>query len=196
MVFYIIFVILALFTLWNIMQIMQGTIWILPNSQGLVQGVSLLLKFQTGPSLERYLLAPKDYSNSQFGGLNILLAEDDGLNRIVTKKLLERLGCQVTTVSSGYECLGAISGSSGSSFKIIMLDIHMPDVDGFEVATRIRKFNGPNWPLIIALIANAEEQVNDRCMLAGMNGVIRKPILLHQIADELRTVLHRAGEKL
>ncbi|GAU20559.1 hypothetical protein TSUD_33060 [Trifolium subterraneum] len=180
----------------KLVQIMQGTIWILPNSRGSVQGVSLLLKFQTGPSLERYMLAPKDYSNSQFRGLNILLADDDGLNRIVTKKLLERLGCQVTTVSSGYECLGAISGSGGNSFKILMLDIHMPEMDGFEVTTRIRKFNGPNWPLIIALIANAEEQVKDRCMLAGMNGVIRKPILLHQIADELRTVLHRAGEKL
>jgi len=177
------------------MQIMQGNIWILPNSQGLVQGVSLLLKFQTGPSLERYMFAPKDYSNSQFGGLKILLADDDGLNRIVTKKLLERLGCLVTAVSSGFECLGAISGSGGNSFKIIMLDIHMPEMDGFEVAARIRKFNGPNWPLIIALIANAEEQVKDRCMLAGMNGVIRKPILLHQIADELRSVLLRAGEK-
>ncbi|CAL5208383.1 unnamed protein product [Lathyrus oleraceus] len=180
----------------KLVQIMQGNILILPDSQGLAQGVSLLLKFQTGPSLERYVLAPKDYSNSQFGGLKILLADEDGLNRIVTKKLLEKLGCQVTAVSSGFECVSVITGSGGNAFKIIMLDIHMPEMDGFEVATRIRKFNGPKWPLIIALIANAEEQMKDRCMLAGMNGVIRKPILLHQIADELRTVLHRAGEKL
>ncbi|XP_004495561.1 protein EIN4 isoform X1 [Cicer arietinum] len=179
----------------KLVQIMQGNIWISPNSDGLVQGMSLLLKFQTGPSLERYIFAPKDSSNSQFRGLKILLADDDGLNRIVTKKLLEKLGCQVTAVTSGFECLSAIS-SSANSFKIIMLDIHMPEMDGFEVATRIRKFNGPNWPLIIAVIANAEDQVKDRCVLAGMNGVIRKPILLHQIADELRTVLQRAGEKL
>ncbi|KAK7278241.1 hypothetical protein RJT34_23267 [Clitoria ternatea] len=179
----------------KLVQMMQGNIWISPNSQGFVQGMTLLLKFQTGPSLEKAIFAPKDYSNSQFRGLKVVLADEDGVNRTVTKKLLEKLGCQVTAVSSGFECLGAISGS-GNSFRIILLDLHIPEMDGFEVAKRIRKFHSRSWPLIIALIASAEEQVKEKCLLAGMNGMIQKPVILHQIADELRTVLQRAGEKL
>ncbi|KAK7344131.1 hypothetical protein VNO77_13436 [Canavalia gladiata] len=179
----------------KLVQMMQGNIWISPNSLGLVQGMTLLLKFWIGPSREKSILAPKDSSYSQFRGLKVVLAEDDGINRTVTKKLLEKLGCQVTAVSSGFECLSVVSGS-GNSFRIILLDLHMHEMDGFEVAKRIRKFHGHNWPLIIALVASAEDQVKEKCLLAGMNGLIQKPIVLHQIADEIRTVLQRAGEKL
>lgn len=90
---------------------MQGNIWISNNSLGLVLGMTLLLKFQTGSSHGRFIYAPKDFSNSQFRGLNVVLADDDDVNRTVTKKLLENLGCQVTAVSSGFECLAAISAS-------------------------------------------------------------------------------------
>ncbi|XP_027364236.1 protein EIN4-like isoform X1 [Abrus precatorius] len=179
----------------KLVQMMQGNIWISPNSQGLVQGMTLLLKFQMRPSLENSMLVPKNSSYSQFRGLQVVLTEDDSVNRTVTKKLLEKLGCQVTAVSSGFECLSTISGS-GNSFRIILLDVHMPEIDGFEVAKRIRKFHSRSWPLIIALIASGEEHMKEKCLLAGMNGLIQKPIVLHQIADEIRTVLQRAGENL
>ncbi|WVY94717.1 hypothetical protein V8G54_033805 [Vigna mungo] len=179
----------------TLVQMMQGNIWISTNTMGLTQGMTLLLKFQSGSSHGRFILAPKDFSNSQFKGLKVVLADDDDVNRTVTKKLLEKLGCQVTAVSSGFECLGAIS-ASGSLFKIILLDLHMPEMDGFEVAKRIRKLQSHNWPLIIAFTASAEEHIKERCLQVGMNGFIRKPILLHEIADELRAVLQRTGEKL
>ncbi|KAG4923713.1 Protein EIN4 [Glycine soja] len=168
----------------------------IPNTLGLVQGMTLLLKFQIGPSLEKSIFAPKDCSSSQFRGLKVVLAKDDGVNRTVTKKLLEKLGCQVIAVSSGFECLSDISGA-GNSFRIILLDLPMPEMDdGFEVAKRIQKFHSHSWHLIIALIASAEEHLREKCLLAGMNGLIQKPIVLHQIANELRTILRRAGEKL
>jgi ethylene receptor len=173
---------------------MEGNIWISPNSLGLAQGMTLLLKFQSGSSHGRFVLANKDFSNQQFRGLNVILADDDNVNRTVTKKLLEKLGCQVTAVSSGFDCLAAITASS-IPFKIILLDLQMPEMDGFEVARKIRKFQSRNWPLIIALTASAEERIKERCLQVGMNGLIRKPILLHEIANELRTVLLRAGEK-
>ena len=172
---------------------MQGNIWISPNSQGLAQGMTLLLKFQKAPSLGKSIAVPKDSSNSQFTGLKVVLADDDVVNRIVTKKLLEKLGCQVTAVSSGFECLSAIS-ASGNAFRIILLDLHMPEMDGFEVAMRIRNFH--KWPLIIALMASAEEHEKQKCMQVGMNGSIRKPVLLHEMADELTRVLQRAGAQL
>lgn len=171
---------------------MQGNIWISPNVIGVAQSMTLVLRFHTRPSFGRAIFAQgrstEPVSNSQFRGLRVILADDDGVNRMVTKKLLEKLGCQVTSVSSGFECLIALT-TAEKSFKIVLLDLHMPEMDGFEVALRIRKLCSQNWPSIIALTASAEEYVMERCLQVGMSGVIRKPILLQGMADELRRVL-------
>ncbi|CAN6724891.1 unnamed protein product [Malus baccata var. baccata] len=127
-------------------------------------------------------------SNSQFSGLWVIVADDDNVNRTVTSKLLEKLGCQVTAVSSGFECLSALTAAE-NSFQIVVLDLHMPEMDGFEVAMRIRKFCSRSWPSIIALTASAEEHIWERCLQLGMNGLIRKPVLLQGMADELCRVL-------
>lgn len=184
----------------KLVQMMQGKIWMSSNSQGYIQSTSLLLRFQIQRTLNRpmfdlgnFVDQPK--SNSIFRGLQVILADDDGVNRMVTKKLLEKLGCQVTSVSSGFECLSSL-GPSMSPFHVVILDLQMPDMDGYEVATRIRKFRSRNRPLIIALTASAEEQVWERCLQVGMNGVIRKPVLLRGLENELRAVLQRAGERL
>lgn len=114
------------------------------------------------------------------------------MNRSVTKKQLEKLGFKVSTATSGFECLSALTHLE-SSLRIVMLDLHMPDMDGFDIAMRIRKFRSRNWPLIIALTASTEEKVLERCLRVGMNGLIQKPAVLHTIADELRRALNRAS---
>ncbi|KAJ9545918.1 hypothetical protein OSB04_025625 [Centaurea solstitialis] len=184
----------------KIVQMMQGKIWMSSNSQGYIQSASLVLRFHiqqtfTRPLFDLGSFADQPNSNSIFRGLSVILADDDGVNRMVTKKLLEKLGCHVTTVSSGFECLSSL-GPTMTPFHLVILDLHMPEMDGFEVATRIRKFRSRNRPLIIALTASAEEQVWERCLQVGMNGVIRKPVLLRGLEKELRTVLQRAGERL
>ncbi|XP_065853981.1 protein EIN4 [Euphorbia lathyris] len=181
----------------KLVQMMQGNIWISQNALGFAQSMTLLLRFQIRPSYGRAILPTSDQpnSNSMLRGLRVILADDDDVNRTVTKKLLEKLGCEVTAVSSGFECLGALS-SSENSFRVVFLDLQMPEMDGFEVAMRIRKFRSRNWPLIIALTASAEDNIWERCLQMGMNGVIRKPVLLQGMADELRRVLQRAGEGL
>ncbi|XP_071710047.1 protein EIN4-like [Rutidosis leptorrhynchoides] len=184
----------------KLVQMMQGKIWMSANPQGYVQSMTLVLRFQIQQAFNRpmfdlgnFVDQPK--SNSIFRGLQVILADDDGVNRMVTKKLLEKLGCNVTTVSSGFECLSSL-GPTMTPFHVVILDLHMPEMDGFEVATRVRKFRSRNRPLIIALTASAEEQVWERCLQVGMNGVIRKPVLLRGLENELRTVLQRAGERL
>ncbi|XP_030959739.1 protein EIN4-like [Quercus lobata] len=176
----------------KLVQMMQGNIWISTNLLGFAQSMTLVLRFQTRPSFGRAIFAhgssSEPNSNSQFKGLKVILADDDDLNRTVTKKLLEKLGCHVTAVSSGFECLSALSAAE-NSFQIVLLDLHMPEMDGFEVALRIRKLRSQNWPLIIALTASAEEHVLERCLQIGISGVIRKPVLLQGMADELRRVL-------
>ncbi|KAJ1409454.1 Signal transduction response regulator, receiver domain [Sesbania bispinosa] len=177
----------------RIVQLMQGNIWLVPYSHGFPQSMTLLLRFQLRPSIAIAISEPgesseRSNSNSMLRGLQVLLVDNDDVNRAVTQKLLQRLGCVVTSVSSGFECLTVI-GPAGSSIQVILLALHTPDLDGFEVATRIRKFRSGNWPLIVALTASAEEDLWERCMQIGINGVIRKPVLLQGIASELRRIL-------
>ena len=70
----------------------------------------------------------------------------------------------------------------------------MPELDGFEVAKRIQKFRSRSWPLIVAMTASAEEDILEKCSQIGMNGVIRKPVLLQEIAIELRKALMQANK--
>eukprot|EP00258_Populus_trichocarpa_P031215 XP_024447234.1 protein EIN4-like isoform X1 [Populus trichocarpa] len=184
----------------RLVQMMQGNIWISLNPLGFAQSMTLVLRFQIRPSYGRATFASglsseQPSSIPQFRGLRVILADDDALNRTVTKKLLEKLGCEVTAVSSGFECLGALS-TAENSFRLVVLDIQMPEMDGFEVATRIRKIRSRSWPLIIAVTSSAEDNVWERCLQMGMNGMIRKPVLLQGMADELQRVLQRAGEGL
>ncbi|KAF9661045.1 hypothetical protein SADUNF_Sadunf19G0027100 [Salix dunnii] len=184
----------------RLVQMMQGNIWISLNPLGFAQSMTLVLRFQIRPSYGRATFAPgtsseQPSSNPQFRGLRVILADDDALNRTVTKKLLEKLGCEVTAVSSGFECLSALRCAE-NPVRLVVLDIQMPDMDGFEVATRIRKFRSRSWPMIIAVTASAEDNVWERCLQMGMNGMLRKPVLLQGMADELQRVLQRAGEGL
>uniref|UniRef100_A0A5B6ZPR9 Ethylene receptor n=1 Tax=Davidia involucrata TaxID=16924 RepID=A0A5B6ZPR9_DAVIN len=182
----------------KLVQLMQGNIWVVPNPEGFDQSMALVLRFQLRSSIVIGISEPGEssehpHSNSLFSGLQVLLADDDDLNRAVTRKLLEKLGCIVSTVSSGYECLSSL-GPAVTSFKIVLLDLHMSDLDGFEVAMRIRKFRSRSWPLIIGLTASGDEDVWDKCLQSGMNGVIRKPVVLQGIADELRKFLLQANQ--
>lgn len=178
-------------------QLMQGNIWLMPNTQGCPQSMALVQRFQLRPSIAIAISEPGESSertdsNSLFRGLHVLLADSDDVNRAVTQKLLQKLGCTVTSVSSGFECL-TVFGPTGSSIQVILLDLHMPELDGFEVATRIRKFRSRNWPVIVALTASADEDLWERCVQTGINGVIRKPVLMQGIASELRRILRQGS---
>ncbi|XP_057961136.1 protein EIN4 [Malania oleifera] len=182
----------------KLVQMMQGNIWVSSSSQNRAQSMTLILRFQIQSPLGRAMVeagysTDRSNSNSMFRGLRAILADDDDVNRSVSKKLLEKLGFQVSAVSSGFECLSSL-GPAGTAFQIILLDLHMPEMDGFEVSKRIRKLRIQNPPLIIALTASAEENVWERCLQNGMNGLIRKPVLLQGMADELGRVLVRANE--
>ncbi|XP_021291097.1 ethylene receptor 2-like [Herrania umbratica] len=177
---------------------MHGNIWVVQNPQGSAQSMALVIRFQVRPSItitmtESGESSDQPRSNSLFRGLQVLLADDDDVNRAVTRKLLEKLGCTVSAVSSGFECLSAI-GPASSPFQIVILELQMPELDGFEVAIRIRKYRSRSWPLIVAMTASGDEDVWKKCSQIGMNGVIRKPVLLQEIAIELRKVLVQANK--
>lgn len=173
---------------------MKGSIRSVPNAKGFPQVMTLALRFQLRRSIAVTIPEPGESSessssNSLFRGLQVLLADNDDVNRAVTQKFLRKLGCVVTSVSSGLECLSLIGPAGGSPFEVILLDLHLPDLDGFEVTSRIRKFKSRNWPIVVALTASSGEDLREKCMHVGFNGVIRKPILLQGFSDELRRIL-------
>ena len=106
-------------------------------------------------------------------GRAILLAEDNPINQEVVQGLLEMVGVRVTIASDG---LQVIQFLNKQSFDLVLMDVHMPIMDGFEATTEIRK--DPRFAAlpIIALTANALEGDRERCVTAGMNDYIAKPL--------------------
>jgi PAS domain S-box-containing protein len=126
--------------------------------------------------------------------LRILLAEDNAVNQEVAQGLLGKLGYRADAVANGMEVLAALEQLP---YDVILMDCQMPDLDGYEATRRIRHFEQErvapfDWksPLhIIAMTANAMEGDREKCLLAGMNDYVGKPVRL----DELQAALARHG---
>ncbi|KAF3647933.1 dehydration-induced protein ERD15 [Capsicum annuum] len=180
----------------KLVHLMQGDIIVEPNPEGFDQSMVVIVGFQRQPSIPLGMSgygesSDPTYPHPLLHGEKVLLVDYDDMNRAVTRKMLEKLGCIVSVVSSGYECLGAVC-SDASLFQIVVLDLHPPLVDGFEVTRRLRKRGMQDWPLIIGLVATTDEDVGQKCLQIGMNGIIPKPVLLPGLADELQKVLLQA----
>lgn len=104
----------------------------------------------------------------------ILLVEDNLINQRVTEHMLKELGCKITIASNGQE---AINFFQEKQFDLILMDIGLPDMDGYEATKKIRSLEKPDEELpIIALTAYASANDKQKCLDAGMNNVITKPI--------------------
>ena len=127
----------------------------------------------------------------QLPTLNILLAEDNDINSYAAKSLLEQDGHKVTIAKNGEQAINAVTESS-QNFDVILMDIHMPEVDGIEASRCIRQLDDPQKQTIpiIALTANIMQEDKQKCIEAGMNGFVAKPFSPDQLDKELLAVLH------
>ena len=125
-------------------------------------------------------------------GNNVLVVDDHPINREVLVRQLQALGVAADSAGDGKEGLKA--WSSGS-YAIIFADIHMPQMDGFEMTREIRRLedanNRPHTP-IVAVTANAMAGEDERCRAAGMDGYLSKPVGLPRLRATLQRWLHRA----
>lgn len=176
-------------------QMMNGNMWSASDSEGVRESVTLILQFKLQ---QGHVEASPPYI-PHLNGLRVLLAEDDAMNRGVTKKILERLGCQVMSEPSGAHCLSLLA-SAEASFQLVVLDLDdraVPSaaMDGFEVALRIRELRNSCWLLIVIAVAagviatDDGGAVQELCQRAGINGLVQKPVTLPALGAQLCRVL-------
>ena len=118
---------------------------------------------------------------------NVLLAEDNPVNAKIASKILHKLGIQTVVVENGKLALEEVTNKN---YDIVLMDINMPILDGISAAEKIRQLPFPrNQIPILALTANAMMEDRERCMDAGMNGFVSKPINIAHLIDELDSIL-------
>lgn len=136
--------------------------------------------------------APNDSSEERARrrDYRLLLVEDNEVNQIVTRGMLSKLGYQVKAVDSGEAALHLLEKEQ---FDLVLMDCMMPGMDGFEVTRRLRAGEDPQTPRVpvIALTANTMEGAQARCLAAGMDDFLAKPVHLEQLETILRHWLPR-----
>ena len=127
-------------------------------------------------------------SENMAGFVSILYVEDDPLNRILIQRVLNAEGYEVTFAENATEALGHLANRD---YNLILMDINLPDIDGYSLTTRLRqnpKFE--NTP-IIALTANVMKGDRERSLESGCDGYIQKPIDVDTLPGQIRVFLKR-----
>src|SRR5262249_16000396 len=120
--------------------------------------------------------------------LHILLAEDNSVNQLLAIRLLEKRGHRVTVTSNGQEALAALENDD---FDVLLMDVQMPVMDGFEATAAIRereRLTGAHLP-IVAMTAHAMKGDRERCLQRGMDGYVSKPLQASELHAAIEGVV-------
>ena len=129
-------------------------------------------------------------TESKEAGLRILVVEDNPVNSLVVVRVLEKHGHSAWAVTSGAETLACLNRQR---FDAVLMDIQMPDIDGFEVTRQIRKSEGTERRVpVIATTGHALEGDRERCLASGMDEYLTKPIQFDELFAALERVTHQS----
>ncbi|HYU32254.1 MAG TPA: ATP-binding protein [Thermoanaerobaculia bacterium] len=170
------------------------------TAQGVPGGGSIFtftIRFRRGSEADMTsaaLLSPQPVAvaNGDLEPLRILLAEDNPLNQKVARLLLEKLGYSADLAANGLEVLAALERQD---YDLVLMDVMMPELDGLEATRRIvERWPRGRRPRIVALTASAMREDRERCLAAGMDEYLSKPIDLQALAETLhRTTRQKPG---
>jgi CheY-like chemotaxis protein len=140
---------------------------------------------------------PKDGSHPDdgcFAGYHILLAEDIEINREIAKALLEHTEIDILSAENGRQAVEMVQ-SNPDAYDLILMDIHMPEMDGHTATRNIRALDLPQAVKIpiVAMTANVFREDIEKCMAAGMNDHIGKPLDIDEVVATLKKYLPPRG---
>ena len=137
-------------------------------------------KRETAPSDEKSLC-----------GVKILLTEDNDLNAEIATELLQEEGCTVDRAKDGVECVDMLEKAANGTYQLILMDVQMPVMNGYDAATKIRRMDDPQKAgiPIIAMTANAFSEDKQAALEAGMNDHVAKPINMNVLVPTIRKYL-------
>ena len=130
--------------------------------------------------------------NADFCGRHILLVEDNELNREIAVAILHEYGFLVDTAENGAVAVEKIRTSDPGRYDLVLMDVQMPVMDGCTATRRIRALKDPARAAvpIVAMTANVFEEERKRAFDCGMNGFLSKPIVIEELIDALRGIMH------
>ncbi len=135
------------------------------------------------PRLTNDTSIPNELPLSSIAGARILVVEDNAINQQIAREVLQQAGLVVVVVNNGEE---AVQKVNEESFDVVLMDLQMPVMDGYEATRLIREDSRFDTLAIIAMTAHAMVEEKQKCLAIGMNGHISKPIDLNQLFTELR----------
>ncbi|MCR9256739.1 MAG: PAS-domain containing protein [Alphaproteobacteria bacterium] len=164
-----------------------------PRREALIRAAAIMLGKASNESLEAVApvrsapesVTPPDADKALAEGRLVLVVEDNATNRMVVKRQLALLGIASETAEDGVEALEMLKGKG---YGLVLTDCHMPNMDGYELARRIRANeakSGADRIPIVALTANAMVGEADRCHAAGMDDYMSKPVTLERMSATL-----------
>ncbi len=116
-------------------------------------------------------------------GLRILLAEDNLVNQLLIKKVIEKAGYFMETSSNGIQVLELLTKSN---FDLVLMDVQMPEMNGLETTKEIIRIYNHNRPKIVAITAGSFGDDDFQCIEAGMDDTLEKPFKIEQLQEKLR----------
>ena len=130
--------------------------------------------------------------NADFRGRHILLVEDNELNREIAVAILHEYGFLVDTAENGAVAVEKIRTSDPGRYDLVLMDVQMPVMDGCTATRRIRALEDPVRAAvpIVAMTANVFEEERKRAFDCGMNGFLSKPIVIEELVDALKDIIH------
>ena len=164
----------------RLVELMNGRIWItseLDRGSDFFTAIRFNRSSQQPDTIE-HINIEANTGHARLKGSRILVVEDNPFNQQVAQELLESVGVNVVLADNGHKALECLAQQS---FDIVLMDVQMPEMDGYEATYKIRSTPELTNLCIIAMTANAMEEDRQRCLAAGMNDFITKPINPNQM---------------
>lgn len=177
----------------NLTQIMGGQIYLVERRVGSCFVVNLpmkRMKYQGTEENEEQKETERTEKLPQYAGKYVLLVDDNRINQIMEKKILEMFGLEVDVASCGTE---AVAKGRAERYDLIFMDIYMDDMDGFTALEKIRQGGCSSKAPVVALTADVEKKTLRRCMLE-MDGYVLKPIQIPRLTGMLKRMLGEANQ--